>query len=111
MDRIFSQKKKRRFLSWRSMVVYLCILTLTALLVFVFTRQVSDSVEQESERIARDAIIHALIACYAAEGSYPASLSYLEERYGVVIDHDKYVIHYGVFASNVLPEVTLKRRK
>ncbi|MCL1918341.1 MAG: hypothetical protein FWG14_08515 [Peptococcaceae bacterium] len=111
MKQIYRKKRGKRFLLWRSMVVSLCILALGALSLFVFTRQVSDSVEQESERIAREAIIHALIACYAAEGSYPSSLSYLEERYGVIIDHGKYVISYGVFAPNVVPEVTIKRRK
>jgi hypothetical protein len=93
------------------MIISLCVLALAILLILFLTRQVSDSVQREAEKIARDAIIRALITCYAAEGSYPSSLSYLERHYGVIIDHEKYIVNYGVFASNVVPEVTLRKRK
>ena len=101
----------KRFFNTRSIIVSLSLLVILTLGFLLLTMHVSDSVERESDRIVRDAIIRALIACYAAEGSYPASLSYLEQHYGVVIDYDKYIINYGVFASNVVPEVTLRKRK
>lgn len=53
----------------------------------------------------RKALLDACIQCYALEGSYPPSLNYLNEHYGVILNKDKYFYYYEVFASNVLPDV------
>ena len=34
-------------------------------------------------------------------------LLYLEENYGVQIDHDKYNVFYDGFASNIMPDITV----
>ncbi len=34
-------------------------------------------------------------------------MEYLEENYGVQIDHDKYNVFYDGFASNIMPEITV----
>lgn len=52
------------------------------------------------------ALRRAAVACYAAEGSYPPSLDYLTEHYGVQIGKD-YVVFYEVFASNLMPDITV----
>jgi len=38
---------------------------------------------------------------------YPPDVAYLEDNYGVVINHDKYIVHYDVFAGNILPNITV----
>ena len=43
--------------------------------------------------------------CYAVEGAYPESLSYLEEHYALVINHRDFIVTYEVYASNQMPEV------
>lgn len=53
----------------------------------------------------RQAIIRAAVSCYATEGFYPPQVSYLEEHYGVQIDHQTYVIHYTLMGENTLPYV------
>jgi len=93
----------------RGIIVSICVVIIAAALLTVFTRQMSDTVRAESERIMHDAIIRALITCYAAEGSFPASLSHLEKHYGVVIDRERFIVHYEVMASNVMPRVTIIR--
>ena len=103
--------EKKRFLHLRSITVTLCAFIVAAVVLFSLTQRVSESVEAKSTRIAYQAIMRALITCYAAEGSFPASISHLEEHYGVVIDHDRYIVIYDIFASNVMPRVTLKRRR
>lgn len=45
--------------------------------------------------------------CYAIEGQYPESVAYLEENYGLRIDHDRYIVHYDIFADNIMPEITV----
>ncbi len=46
-----------------------------------------------------------VIQCYAAEGSYPADLYYLQENYGLILDEEQYSYQYEIFASNIMPEI------
>jgi len=48
-----------------------------------------------------------VIQCYASEGAYPPNLDYLSDHYGLILDLDHYIYDYQVFASNVLPEITV----
>lgn len=61
-------------------------------------------------RIAEDNIRKAVVSCYTIEGRYPDNFQYLTENYGVHIDEDKYYVHYEVFASNIMPEITVVER-
>lgn len=56
----------------------------------------------EPERIV-EAIENACIQCYALEGSYPPSLQYLKEHYGIILDNERYFYYYEIFASNIMP--------
>lgn len=58
----------------------------------------------------REAILNGARQCCAIEGSYPNTLEYLEEHYGVVVNHEDYVVTYDAFASNVLPTVAVVPR-
>lgn len=62
--------------------------------------------EQGAETL-RDGIRRASVQCYAIEGRYPPSVSYLEENYGIVIDRERYHVFYNGFASNIMPEITV----
>lgn len=50
-------------------------------------------------------------ACYAAEGSYPASLEELEERYGLQIDKERFTVRYRAFGENLMPDITVLENK
>lgn len=63
--------------------------------------------DQEGLRIAEESISRAVMSCYAIEGSYPQSFDYLKENYNLYIDEDKYSVQYMVFASNIMPTVTV----
>lgn len=56
------------------------------------------------------ALRRAAAACYAAEGSYPPSASYLTEHYGIRIG-DGYMVHYDIFASNLMPDITVLEKE
>lgn len=74
---------------------------------------VSNAAEKNSEaelEAAYDSIRRAIVTCYAVEGSYPESYEYLKERYGVRVDEEKYAVIYSVFASNIMPDVTILQR-
>lgn len=67
----------------------------------------ADGVRGEGVRVAEEAIARGVVSCYAIEGSYPQSYEYLRDNYGVAVNEDKYIIHYSVFASNIMPEITV----
>ena len=56
-----------------------------------------------------DTVRRAAAACYAIEGIYPPDVAYLEEHYGIRIDWDRYTVDYQVFASNLMPDITVLR--
>lgn len=70
----------------------------------------SDSVEDEGVRVAEEAVVRGAVSCYAIEGAYPESYEYLCENYGVAVNESKYAVHYTVFASNIMPEITVVAR-
>lgn len=61
--------------------------------------------DAEHTEAIKQAILRAAVHSYALEGSYAPDLAYLEENYGLILDHKKYSYLYEVFASNIRPEV------
>lgn len=70
---------------------------------------VSASTAAQQRQSLEDAVRRSATHCYATEGAYPASLSYLEEHYGLRWDKDRYRVEYTVFASNLSPEIRVTR--
>jgi len=70
-------------------------------------RQTEESSRAEGQRILEDSLRRAVVMCYAIEGRYPESIEYVEEHFGVFIDRTMYAVHYRIFASNILPEITV----
>lgn len=63
--------------------------------------------QAEGAQTLRNAITRACVQCYAIEGRYPPSVQYLEDRYGVQIDEERYNVFYDGFASNLMPDITV----
>lgn len=61
----------------------------------------------EKLRITRTAVQKSIVNCYAVEGTYPPDIKYLEDHYGIVIDHSKYIVKYELAGSNVMPSVEI----
>ena len=59
------------------------------------------------KEILEDAITRDIVHCYSVEGSYPPSLEYIEEHYGLTYDHDRFLIDYEPIGSNLMPNVTI----
>ena len=60
---------------------------------------------------AENAVKRGVLTCYAIEGAYPKSYDYLEKNYGISINSDRYIVHYEIFASNIMPEVKVFDRR
>lgn len=54
-----------------------------------------------------EALRRAAVSCYAAEGRYPPEVAYMQQYYGVQIDESRYIVHYRVFAENLMPDITV----
>lgn len=68
---------------------------------------IGSNLEEQGLVSTRNAILNSAKQCCAIEGSYPTSLAYLEENYGLVLNYNKYLITYDVFAQNVMPNVVV----
>ena len=69
----------------------------------------SDREEDRSNAI-RDVILKAAIQCYALEGSYPPSIDYLSENYGIIIDEEQYYYFYDTNGANIPPSIEVIKR-
>ena len=80
-----------------------------AVAVLVFFASALNSLDsgREAENLQQleEALRRGCVACYASEGVYPPSLDYLEEHYGVQIDRERYIVHYDIFAENLMPDI------
>ena len=69
--------------------------------------QTEQASRAEGRKILEDSIRRAVVANYAIEGRYPESIAYLEENFGISIDRTKYIVHYSIFATNLMPSITI----
>ena len=79
------------------------------LLFFTALDELARDRETTDQSRLEDTLRRASAACYAAEGVYPPDVAYLEEHYGVKVDWDRYTVDYQVFASNLMPDITVLR--
>ena len=74
-------------------------------------RQAARVSDEEGLRMAEQAVRQAAVSCYALEGAYPASYADLKQRSGVAVDEERYIVFYEIFASNIMPDVTVLERQ
>lgn len=90
----------------RSTIKVLLFLLLVGVCVGAYQRAVYQ-LSSDSEVIIRDAVISSAVQCYAIEGTYPQSIEYLQQNYGLVLDETHFIVTYEAFASNVMPDVVV----
>lgn len=83
---------------------------LLALVAFLGWPTIEAGLREQGAASVREAVLRAAAQCCAVEGSYPHTLSYLEEHYGLTVNRDDYAITYEAFASNVTPSVVVVPR-
>ena len=72
---------------------------------------IQDSALQKQQESLETALERDITHCYAVEGYYPPSLSYIEEHYGLTYDKDLFFVDYQPVGSNIRPNVTIIARK
>lgn len=89
----------------KKLAAWLCAVLLAAVLCAVCVPRWQHDVRENGREAIRNAVLHSAVECYAVEGVYPESLSYLEKNYGLTVNRQDYIITYEVFADNQLPSV------
>ncbi|MCI9161642.1 MAG: hypothetical protein HFG59_00005 [Lachnospiraceae bacterium] len=85
-----------------------------ALIVFLFTAGtslVSDKTDAQEIQTLEQAVNRGIVHCYSMEGSYPASLQYLKDHYGLTYDDERFFVDYQTLGSNIMPDVTIIDRR
>lgn len=95
------RERRWRVLLWPGAVLAVLLLFFTAL------ERLDAGCRAEDARLLENSIRRAAVACYAAEGVYPADLAYLETHYGIQVDETRYAVRYEVFAANLMPDITV----
>jgi len=87
-------------------------LLLVAALVFTLTAVAGlERGKKEQDILQLEQALHrTAVACYAVEGIYPPNVAYMQETYGLQYDENRFVVHYDLFASNFMPDITVMER-
>lgn len=101
--------RRIRQISWSSLLSLVFFVAVLALCLGGF-RQIGAGEQEEALRVAEESIRRAAVTCYAVEGCYPESYEDLKERYAVRVDEEKYVVHYTIFASNMMPDIYVAKK-
>ena len=83
-----------------------------ALFVIIILAMMNVGKGSKAEELAQleKSVRRAAVACYATEGVYPSDIDHLKEYYGLQIDDRQYIVHYDVFAENIMPDITVMKR-
>lgn len=87
-----------------------CVFLLLLVLFVQGISSLSTSTRRRQKESLEDAIMRDITYCYTLEGSYPESLEYLKEHYGLTYDEDLFFVDYRVLGANILPDVTILER-
>ena len=94
----------------RSMIVPVLFTLAVIGMIAYGLRQTESSSKAEALRILDDSIRRAVVKCYAIEGMYPESVAYIKEHYNIHVDEEKFIVHYDVFATNIMPDIMVIER-
>lgn len=107
-----NSNKPKKILSLVYMFIKPAIIFFLFLLMFVWGMQITNqSSRKEDISAAEKSIQKAAITCYAIEGRYPPSYEYLKQNYGIDINTEKYAVFYSLFASNIMPDITVLEKQ
>ena len=79
-------------------------------MVLIGFRNAGEANRAEGLRVLDEAIRRAVMHNYAIEGYFPPSLEHISETYGIFIDSTRFIVHYDVFAENIMPFIMVMER-
>ncbi|MCM1107001.1 MAG: hypothetical protein NC355_08655 [Blautia sp.] len=105
---LFSVKKEKIHIGrFFPLLLLLCVI-----LAFAFGADSLQEANQSQERqLVERAVNRSITQCYALEGAYPPSLSYLHDNYGFTYNEKRFFIDYQYIGGNLRPNVTIIERE
>lgn len=100
----FKQKNHRSLFRRLVPVAFFCGIIALFLMGLTSVSRITSGNEEES---LKQTIIQSAVHCYATEGFYPDSITYLEDHYGLTYNKEKFVISYEVIGSNMMPDIAV----
>ena len=107
-NRFVAGKKRKRGI--QSMLGTIAVFVALIVLFNVGINNLTQANEEEALEAVRSAVTRAAIQFYALEGRFPPHLEYLEERFGLQLDHERFEIIYSAFGANVMPQIFISPR-
>lgn len=104
----FEYKKHHR--SYRFLLTILLFLLIIWFFLQGITRLSDGTVHRQKEALEQ-ALNHCISYCYSVEGTYPESLEYLKEHYGLTYNEELFFVDYRMTGANLMPDVTIIERK
>ncbi len=96
---------------WKGLLITVFVfLAVIALFAFLLGRT-GQTADREQATLLRNSLASAAVSAYATEGAYPATLADIQRNYGIVIDPDRFFVDYDIFATNVMPSITVTMRE
>ena len=95
----------------RRLIALLVAAVVVLLLCVVFFTRLDLDMNRQAVESIRQNVTDACVQCYAIEGAYPVSISYLEQNYGVRYDGAKYIVTLDSGDKNELPAVEITMKK
>lgn len=102
----FEEKKKSRFQGRGVWAPALSGGVILLFFIWAFSGISGQARQKETENLQR-ALEQGVIICYALEGSYPESLDYLKEHYGIDWNEQRYLVDFETVGSNLPPDITI----
>lgn len=103
--------KHGRGLASKRKIFSLIFFVILMLVFLIAVRSVSsDSLDRQQESL-ETALQRDISHCYAVEGTYPPSLDYMKEHYGLTYDEELFFVDYSPIGSNLRPDVTIIRKR
>ena len=106
----FEQKRTHWYQRFGFLIPIIAFVILFLLFIKGISAVNTTTYEKQLESL-ETAISRSISQCYAVEGIYPPTLEYLEEHYGLIIDDEIFLVDYDYYGSNLLPDVTVLRKK
>ncbi|MBE6936170.1 MAG: hypothetical protein E7458_06650 [Ruminococcaceae bacterium] len=102
--------KEKRSFGILSVVGKCLLLLFCCAAVLLAVSKLEQGSREQGRLLLEDALRRTAVACYAAEGTYPPDVAYMETHYGLQIDRSRYLVDYEIFASNLMPQISVMER-
>lgn len=104
---MYTDKAKK---TWPIILVIALLIVLTACACFWYAHLSENESREEGAAAIRQTVEQTALQCYVVEGAYPPDIAYMEDHYGLQINHEDYYVTYEAFASNLPPTVKVTER-